>query len=123
MKSPTRKNSPAIKVYCMPGERAQLQAKAAAARHSVSSYLLNVALGYGVRSAQDHRHVEEFIRVYGDLGRLAGLFKLWLTNDERTAEVGESTIRAVLEKIEATRDELRDVIRALVTPGTGPEQF
>jgi hypothetical protein len=47
---------------------------------------------------------------------LAGLFKLWLTNDERVVLVGEAKLRAILDKIEATRDELRTVISKVVTP-------
>jgi hypothetical protein len=121
--SRTRKDSPAVKVYCLPDERTQLQANAAAAGMSVSSYVLNVGLGYGVRGIRDHRCVEDFIRVNGDLGRLGGLFKLWLTNEERTAAFGESRIRALLEKVEATQDELRAVIRIVVLPAVQRQEF
>jgi hypothetical protein len=105
-----------VKAYCLPDERAQLQANARAARKSLSTYLLNVGLGYQVLGMLDHQQVEDLIRINGDLGRLGGLFKLWLTNDERTAVFGESTIRALLGKVEATQDELRGVIRSVVMP-------
>jgi hypothetical protein len=121
--SRTRKDSPAVKVYCLPDERAQLQANAMAARMSVSSYVLHVGLGYGVRGVQDHRYVADLIRVSGDLGRLAGLFRLWLTNDERTAMVGESRIRGVLGKIEATQEELRAVIREVIVTRAGQQKL
>lgn len=120
---PTRKKSPPVKVYCLPDERAQLQANAAAAGMSVSSYILNVTLGYGVRRIQYHRYAADLIRVCGDLGRLAGLFKLWLTNEERVAMVGEARLRAVLEKTEATREELRAMIRELVMPRAGHHEL
>jgi hypothetical protein len=119
----TRKNSPPIKVYCLPEERAQLQASASAARKSLSTYLLNVGLGYPVRPILDQRCVEDLLRVNADQGRLGGLLKLWLTNDERTAMFGESTIRAVLAKIEATQQELMDVVRAVLSPRDGFDQF
>jgi len=121
--SHTRKGNPAIKVYCTPNDRAQLQVNAAATCKSVSTYLRHVGLGYVVRGTQDHRHVEELIRVNGDLGRLGGLLKLLLTNDERTAMLGESTIRTLLANVEATQDEIRVVIRALVMPSTEPDEF
>lgn len=73
-------------------------------------------LGYPVLGKLDHRNVEELIRINGDLGRLGGLLKLWLTNDERTAAFGESTVRGLLAKIEATQDELRTVVRSVVIP-------
>ncbi|MFS2024880.1 conjugal transfer transcriptional regulator TraJ [Massilia sp. CT11-137] len=119
----TRKNTPPVKVYCLPEERTQLQASASAARKSLSTYLLNVGLGYPVRNILDQRCVEDLLRVNADMGRLGGLLKLWLTNDERTAAFSESTIRALLAKIEATQDELLDVVRAVLTPRDGCERF
>jgi hypothetical protein len=123
MGTDTRKSTPPVKVYCLPDERAQLKALAAAANKSLSTYLLNVGLGYRVCGVLDQRRIEELIRINGDLGRLGGLLKLWLTNDERTATFRESTIRALLAKIEATQDELLDVVRAVLVPGVGRERF
>ena len=119
----TRKNTPPVKVYCLPEERAQLQASASAARKSLSTYLLNVGLGYPVRSILDQRRVEDLLRVNADLGRLGGLLKLWLTNDERTASFGESTIRGLLAKVEATQGELLDVVRTVLTSRDGAGDF
>jgi hypothetical protein len=42
-----------------------------------------------------------------------------LTNDERTAAFGESTIRALLGKIEDTQDRMQSVIRQVVMPRGG----
>jgi hypothetical protein len=47
---------------------------------------------------------------------LGGPLKLWLTNDERTAAFGDSTIRALLEKIEYTRAKMLEVVREVVIP-------
>ena len=60
--------------------------------------------------------VRELARINGDLGRLGGLLKLWLTNDERTAQFGEATLRAVLARIEATQDEMGQVMMKVVMP-------
>lgn len=116
MEKYTRKNSPPVKVYCLPDERAQLRHLAASANKSVSAYLLNVGLGYQVRGILDNRRVEQLLLINADLGRLGGLLKLWLTNDERTAAFGESTIRALLAKIEDTQDTMHGVIREVVIP-------
>jgi hypothetical protein len=112
----TRKTTSPIKVYCLPAERAELKSLARAANQSVSTYLLNVGLGYEVRGVVDHRQVEELARINGDLGRLGGLLKLWLTNDERTAQFGESTIRTLLARIESTQTDMQAAIRAVVLP-------
>jgi hypothetical protein len=119
----TRKNTPPVKVYCLPEEREQLQASARAARRSLSAYLLHVGLGYPVRSSMDRRHIEDILRVNADLGRLGGLLKLWLTNDERTAMVGESTLRAVLAKIDATQHDVVNMVRTVLTPRDGRERL
>lgn len=116
MEKTTRKNSAPVKVYCLPAERAQLEALASAAGSSLSSYMLAVGLGYRLRGILDHKRVEELSRINGDLGRLGGLLKLWLTNDARTEQFGEATIRALLSKIEDTQDRLHSVMRTVVLP-------
>lgn len=119
MNTMTRKGTTPIKVYCLPEERAELVLLAKASNRSLSSYLLNVGLGYRIKGIVDHKRVEELARINGDLGRLGGLLKLWLTNDERTKSFGEATIRAVLSKVEDTQAMMHDVIRTVVIPKSG----
>lgn len=118
MKNTTRKNTTPIKVYCLPDERDAIKANAAATGHTASNYLLRVGIGNPIKSILDNKRVEELVRINGDLGRLGGLLKLWLTNDERTATFGEPTIRAVLSKISDTQDVMHEVIRHIVLPGS-----
>lgn len=110
----TRKTSPPIKVYCLPDERADIQAKADATGLSLSAYLLRLGMGYEVGNIIDAAQVQELARVNGDLGRLGGLLKLWLTNDERLAGMSPAMLRALLAKIEATQDVLRGVAERVV---------
>ena len=87
----TRKGSTPIKVYCLPEERAAIEANAQAAGMSTSAYLLAVGQGYRVQGVTDFENVRELVRVNGDLGRLGGLLKLWLTDDARTARFAKPT--------------------------------
>ncbi|MFZ2169121.1 MAG: conjugal transfer transcriptional regulator TraJ [Methylococcaceae bacterium] len=112
----TRKGNPPIKVYCLPEERRQIEKKAHAAGLSMSSYLLHVGMGYHITGIVDYEHVQELARINGDLGRLGGLLKLWLTNDARVAQFGESTIRAILSRIEDTVEEMGRVMLRIVMP-------
>ncbi len=112
----TRKNSPPIKVYCLPEEKDLIESKAKAAGMSVARYLREVGQGYQIKGIVDYEQVRELARINGDLGRLGGLLKLWLTNDERTAHFGDSTIRALLGRIEATQDEMGKVMMSVVMP-------
>ncbi len=107
----TRKGSPPIKVYCLPEEKHQIEANAAATGLSTSTYLLKVGLGYRVRGILDHHRVEDLARINGDLGRLG--------DDARTADFDAATWRAVLAKIERTQDEMREVMQTVVMPKSG----
>ena len=110
-----------LRVPVLPAEEAQIKRLAAAAGLPVAAYLRRVGLGYRLPGILDHRRVEELARINGDLGRLGGLLKLWLTNDERTATFDEATIRAVLAKIADTQDEMHAVMRAVVLPHGGAQ--
>ncbi len=119
-KKTTRKGSPPIKVYCLPDERERIEANARAAGLSLSAFLLAVGQGYRVQGITDYEQVRELARINGDLGRLGGLLKLWLTDDVRTAKFGEATIRALLARIEATQDEMGRVMHLVVRPRAEP---
>ena len=115
----TRKSSTPIKVYCLPEERAAIEANAQAAGLSTSAFLLAVGQGYAVQGVTDYENVRELVRVNGDLGRLGGLLKLWLTDDPRTARFGDATILALLARIEATQDKMSGIMESVVRPRGG----
>lgn len=105
-----------LRVPVYPDEEKQIKKNAAACGRSVAAYLRNIGLGYPMTCILDNNRVEELARINGDLGRLGGLLKLWLTNDERTVQFGDATIRAILSKIEETQDAMHIVIRKVVMP-------
>lgn len=112
----TRKAHAPLKVYCLPEERASIQANAKSAGLSTSAFLLAVGQGYQVPGITDYERVRELARINGDLGRLGGLLKLWLTDDVRTAQFGEHTVRRLLARIEATQDQMAGVMKSIVRP-------
>lgn len=116
----TRKSSTPIKVYCLPEEKEQIEAQAKRAGMSAARYLREVGQGYHISGVVDYEQVRELARINGDLGRLGGLLKLWLTDDVRTAQFGQSTILAVLSKIEATQEEMGKVMTRIVMPRSEP---
>ncbi|HDR9248626.1 MULTISPECIES: conjugal transfer transcriptional regulator TraJ [Burkholderiaceae] len=116
VKAATRKGTTPIKVYCLPDERAEIETLAAASGNSASTYLRLVGLGYRVEGIVDAEQVRELVRVNGDLGRLGGLLKLWLTNDARVAGFTPATIHALLSRIEATRDEMSHIMESVMRP-------
>jgi len=112
----TRKSSPPLKVYCLPEERELIEANAKRAGLSVACYLREVGQGYQIKGVMDYEYVRELVRVNGDLGRLGGLLKLWLTDDVRTAHFGTATILALLGRIEATQEEMSRIMKSVVQP-------
>ncbi|RQZ54321.1 conjugal transfer protein TraJ [Burkholderia cepacia] len=116
VKAATRKGTTPIKVYCLPDERAEIETLAAASGNSASTYLRLVGLGYRVEAIVDAEQVRELVRVNGDLGRLGGLLKLWLTNDARVEGFTPATIQALLSRIEATRDEMSRIMESVMWP-------
>ncbi|MEH6498703.1 MAG: conjugal transfer transcriptional regulator TraJ [Pseudoalteromonas distincta] len=112
----TRKASPPIKVYCLPEEKERIQENARSAGMSMSAFLSAVGQGYRVQGVADFERVRDLARINGDLGRLGGLLKLWLTDDVRTAAFGVETIYRLLARIEVTQSEMAEVMKTIVRP-------
>jgi hypothetical protein len=108
-----------LRVPVLPQEAEAIKAQAQAVGLPVAAYLRNVGLGIEVKSVLDYKRIEELARINGDLGRLGGLLKLWLTNDERLRQVKARELRAVLNKIEANQETMRTIMRTVVRGGQG----
>jgi hypothetical protein len=111
----TRKNGKHIRVPVLPEEEEQIKANATTAGLSVAAFLRKVGMGYEVDAMVDIEQVRELSRVNGDLGRLGGLLKLWLSNDERTRNFSPALINTLLGKIESTQAELRSVMEKVLS--------
>jgi hypothetical protein len=115
----TRKHGRHLRVPVLPDEEAAIKQNAGAAGLTVAAYLRNVGLGYQIKGIVDNNEVEKLAKINGDLGRLGGLLKLWLTNDERTAHFSEATLRAVLSRIVDSQDRMVEVMASIVRPRSG----
>ena len=114
---PARREHAPIKVYCLPEERQMIAALARATGLSLSAYLLTVGQGYAVTSRVDREQVRELARINGDLGRLGGLLKLWLSNAPGAAMWGTEEIRALLHKIEERQGQMGALMAGMVRDG------
>ena len=102
-----------LRVPVLPIEETEIKAKATDAGLTVAEYLRNLGLGYQVPSIVDSRQVDSLLKINGDLGRLGGLIKLWLTNDKRTKLIGKSQLHLTLDSIRNTQSTMLDVIMKL----------
>ena len=102
-----------LRVPVLPIEEAEIKSKATDAGLTVAEYLRNLGLGYQVPSIVDSRQVDSLLKINGDLGRLGGLIKLWLTNDKRTKLIGKSQLHMTLDSIRDTQSTMLNVIMKL----------
>ena len=77
---------------------------AAKAGVSVSTFVKRVCLAHVVRSTVDHQAVLALARANADMGRLGGLFKMFLSEGRAGQHADE--LRATLLSIEATKAQL-----------------
>ena len=110
-----RKRARRIGLTLHPAEAEAIESLARSVGMSVASYVRAVAVGYQPRAFVDRDQVEEMLRINGDLGRLGGLLKLWLTDDAKLDQFDRGQMRHVilgaLRRIEESQAELRSVVR------------
>lgn len=113
-----RRNQPPLKVYCLETERTQIIRNALATGKSVSEYMRNVSIGYRVQSNVNAEQARELIRLKGDMGRLGGLLKLLLSNEERfdgmTGERLQFATMKLLDEISENQKRVRSAIKDLI---------
>lgn len=113
----SRKNLTPINVYVTREEKKLI--KENAEKHSLSSsaFLREVGLGFTVTPTLDQQAISDLAKLNADQGRLGGLLKLWLTNDEKLALYDEqkltSAIEEMLKKIYSIQETLYDKVSKL----------
>jgi hypothetical protein len=112
-----RRELPPIKVWVSIDERATIQTRADQAGLSLSAFLLAVGMNTPIRSVLDLTAVADLAKVNGDLGRVAGLLKLWLV-ERRGEEVAATEVAAVMREFRELQGQVRAVMSKVVYPST-----
>lgn len=107
-KGPRSADAP-LKVRVTAEERERIQATARKVRLPVAGLLRKLGLGYEPPSRIDQETFLELFNMRGDLGRLGGLLKLWLLEEEGSA-VSSEEVRDALEKILELQGKVADLI-------------
>lgn len=85
---------------------------------SLSGYARTLALGEAPVTNADLNEMNKVMKISADLGRLGGLLKMFLTNDERLndmgREMGVATIDGTLVDIRATQAKLLELVDAVL---------
>ena len=107
----SRRTTSPINVWCMPAERAEIEANAKAAGLSLSAYLRAVGVGCHPRSVVDYDQVALMARAHADLNRLGGVLKMWLTNKER---MRPQEVCQLLEQIKQSNYRLSEAAERII---------
>ena len=118
-KSEVRKRQAHIMVRVSNEEKEKLWLKAKMCGHSTPAFMRNLSLGYPLTSRVDQYAVDQLLQARGDLGRLGGLFKLWLTKnqDNRVLKLGDRTfedVEVLVREIEKKQKELLEYAKELM---------
>lgn len=97
----------ALRVWVAPEEKEQIQTNAESCNLSCSAYLRKLGLGYIPASKLDASAMRQLAKVNGDMGRLGGLLKMLLTNQERRTPETAAALERLLGEIETVQKELR----------------
>ena len=109
MGSETRKrNATPIYVRVSAEEKAAMQATAESCAISIPQLMRQRALGYQVKGKVDQLAIRELCRLRGDLGRLGGLLKLWLSGEQGWTQAGveRREVRELLTAIGETQKQI-----------------
>lgn len=104
-----RRSLPPIKVWVTLEERTEIEIRAAQTGLSVSAYMRAAGLNHPVRSVLDLKAVADLVRINGDLGRVAGLLKLWLA-EKRGQGARPVNVEALMRRFQALQTELHQII-------------
>lgn len=78
-----KRNEYVIKIYLKPNDKTKIAQNARGCGMSMSAYVRNLALGDIPVTNIELDEMEKVMKIHADLGRLGGLLKMTLTNDER----------------------------------------
>ncbi|MDD3775676.1 MAG: hypothetical protein PHV08_06955 [Sulfurovaceae bacterium] len=100
-------------------EKDFLKKQSSNANLCLGAYLRNLGLGYPVRSMTDIQTAVQIKNSAASLGRLGGLFKLWLSNtkeewDPRLGDKSSFKIELLVREIEQNKQELLEIARRLL---------
>ncbi|EMF7039408.1 CopG family transcriptional regulator [Salmonella enterica] len=109
---PRRRGKP-IEVWVTDDEKATITERAEEAGMSRSGYLRALGLNTPIRSVVDLAAVADLAKVNGDLGRVAGLLKLWLA-EKRGQGARPTDVEAMMTNFRKLQGEVLAIMSRVV---------
>ncbi|HDY4894503.1 TPA: CopG family transcriptional regulator [Yersinia enterocolitica] len=102
-----------IKVWVSEDASAEIEDKARQANMSLSAYLSAVGRNSPIRSVVDLLAVADLAKVNGDLGRVAGLLKLWLA-EKRGQGASTMDVEAMMNNFRKLQSEVLAIMSRVI---------
>ena len=112
MGTETRKRTKHILVRVSPEEKKLLEEGAARCDLSVPAWLRKLGLGHRPASHVDIQAVEKIARLHGDLGRVGGLLKMWLS-DRNAEQARQLDVPDLLIQLHALQADMKAKVKEL----------
>lgn len=113
MGSETRKKTRIVRVRVTPQEWDSIESLADTCSLSVPEFMRQMALGYTPKSTLDQQAVLEMAQVNGDMGRVVGVLKLWLSTESKKEEAFAHNIPRLINELRSLKDALRKKVDQL----------
>ena len=118
-----KRRIPFIKIYLNSNDKKRIAQEARECGMSMSAYARSLATGGRPASRLELADMDKVMKIHADLGRIGGLLKMTLTNDERLndmgREMGIATIDGALVDIRATSAKLLAIIDIVLKKAKG----
>ena len=112
-KTKARRRGKPIEVWVNDEEKTLITARAEQSGLSRSGYLRAVGLNYPIRSVVDLIAIADLVKVNGDLGRVAGLLKLWLA-EKRGQGAQAVDVDAMMVEFRQLQGDIRSIMSTIV---------
>lgn len=109
----TRPRGHRIEVWVTLEEKDELTLKAANAGLSVSSYMKNAGMNAKITSKVELSSVSELVKLNADLGRAAGLLKLWLS-EKKGIGAKSIDVNEVMTEFRRIQTEMRNIMSRVI---------
>ena len=112
MGTESRKRTQTIQIRVSPEEKKLLEEGVGRCDLSVPAWLRKLGLGHRPASHVDIQALEKLARLHGDLGRVGGLLKMWLS-DRNAEQARRLDIPDLIIQLNALRAEMKATVKAL----------
>jgi hypothetical protein len=116
MGTENRKRTTHIMIRVSPEEKEKIYQSASLCDLSVPAYLRELGLGYVPKSNVDAQALIQLGNLHGDIGRIGGLLKMWLSDQSKSKYGQQLNIPKMINHLSDLQIEIQEAARKLPDP-------